>query len=92
MRAMIITMPQSHSDSNEIKRPVAPWRIGVDVGGTFTDLVLADSGGEVWVAKVPSVPADPSEGVLAAVQRIAVDLGLPKSEILNTRSDSLWQI
>ena len=83
MRAMIITMPQSHSDSNEIKRPVAPWRIGVDVGGTFTDLVLADSGGEVWVAKVPSVPADPSEGVLAAVQRIAVDLGLPKSEILN---------
>ena len=79
MRAMIITMPQSHSDSNEIKRPVAPWRIGVDVGGTFTDLVLADSGGEVWVAKVPSVPDDPCEWVLAAVQRISVDLGLPKS-------------
>lgn len=63
--------------------PEAPWRIGVDVGGTFTDLVLADSRGKAWVAKVPSVPSDPSRGVIAAVQRIAVDLGLPKSELLN---------
>jgi N-methylhydantoinase A len=40
-------------------------RVGVDVGGTFTDLVaLVD--GEVRVAKVPSTPADQSAGVLAA--------------------------
>lgn len=25
--------------------PAAPWRIGVDVGGTFTDMVLADADG-----------------------------------------------
>ncbi|MCH9804495.1 hypothetical protein K0U73_11945, partial [bacterium] len=31
-----------------------PWRIGVDVGGTFTDLVLVDVAGTTHVAKVPS--------------------------------------
>ena len=59
-----------------------PWRIGVDVGGTFTDLVLADATGATWVAKVPSVPADPSRGVLAAVQRLAVDLGMTQQDVL----------
>jgi len=76
-------MTQSETSPGTTNRPVAPWRIGVDVGGTFTDLVLADAGGRAWVAKVPSVPSDPSAGVLSAVQRIAVDLGLPKSEILS---------
>lgn len=79
-------MSQSESRSLSNTRPVAPWRIGVDVGGTFTDLVLADAEGRAWVAKVPSVPSDPSEGVLSAVQRISVDLGLPKSEILSNCS------
>ena len=63
-------------------RPVAPWRIGVDVGGTFTDLVLVDADASTWVAKVPSVPSDPSQGVLAAVERVAVDLGLPTRDVL----------
>lgn len=62
--------------------PVAPWRIGVDVGGTFTDLVMADATGATRVAKVPSVPADPSRGVLAAVERLAGDLGLTTSDVL----------
>ena len=79
-------MSQSESSSLSSNRPTAPWRIGVDVGGTFTDLVLADAEGRVWVAKVPSVPSDPSAGVLSAVQRISVDLGLPKSEILTNCS------
>ena len=63
-------------------RPAAPWRIGVDVGGTFTDLVLADAQGARWVAKVPSVPADPSRGVHAALARVAVDLGMPLGDVL----------
>ena len=42
------------------------WALGVDVGGTFTDAVLA-SGGGVFTAKVPTTPADQSEGVMAAV-------------------------
>lgn len=52
------------------------------MGGTFTDLVLADSVGSVTVAKVPSVPADPSQGVLDAVERVADLLDLPVERIL----------
>ncbi len=62
--------------------PKAPWRIGVDVGGTFTDLVLADDDGATWVAKVPSVPSDPSQGVLAAIDRLAADLGTTAQAVL----------
>ncbi len=69
-------------DTMTMQQPQAPWRIGVDVGGTFTDLVLADTTGATWVVKVPSVPADPSRGVLAAVQRIAADLNQPLEQVL----------
>jgi N-methylhydantoinase A len=41
--------------------------LGVDVGGTFTDAVLA-SGGRLYTAKAPTTPDDQSEGVLAAVR------------------------
>jgi len=47
-------------------------RVGVDVGGTFTDLVaLVD--GEVRIAKVPSTPSDQSAGVMTAVAATGVD-------------------
>src|SRR5262245_52182629 len=47
-------------------------RIGVDVGGTFTDLVaLVD--GRLAVAKVPSTPADQSLGVMSALDDVGVD-------------------
>ena len=64
------------------RRPIAPWRIGVDVGGTFTDLVLADARGATWVAKVPSVARDPSRGVIAALERLAGDLDRTVQELL----------
>lgn len=44
-------------------------RLGVDVGGTFTDLVLVD-GDAVRVAKVPSTPADQAEGILAGLDQL----------------------
>jgi N-methylhydantoinase A len=44
------------------------YRLGVDVGGTFTDLLLIDeSSGETFSAKVPSTPADSSIGVLNGI-------------------------
>lgn len=44
--------------------------IGVDIGGTFTDLVLRDEAtGTVVVAKEPTTPAEPERGVLAALDR-----------------------
>ena len=47
----------------------ARCRIGVDVGGTFTDIVLND-GGALRTAKVSSVPDDPSRGFFTGVERI----------------------
>src|SRR5262249_756038 len=60
------------------------WRIGIDIGGTFTDVALVEEqSGRIGVAKVPTTPADPAEGVLraleAAMRRYAVsaaDVGL----------------
>jgi N-methylhydantoinase A len=44
------------------------WRIGVDIGGTFTDVALVEEGsGRIGVAKVPTTPEDLAEGVLAAL-------------------------
>ena len=52
--------------------------LGVDVGGTFTDAVIA-VGGRLVTAKAPTTPEDQSEGVLAAVSAalaiIAIILG-----------------
>ena len=61
---------------------VAPWRIGVDVGGTFTDMVLRDAAGAVRIFKAPSVPADPSEGVLGVLRLAAQQLDLPLTALL----------
>ncbi|MBW3618617.1 MAG: hydantoinase/oxoprolinase family protein [Actinobacteria bacterium] len=46
-------------------------RMGVDVGGTFTDVVL-ERDGVIEVAKVPSTPQDQAEGVLAGGDRLGV--------------------
>ncbi|MDY6917417.1 MAG: hydantoinase/oxoprolinase family protein, partial [Chloroflexota bacterium] len=46
-------------------------RIGIDVGGTFTDLVAFDEGaGDFSVVKLPSTPRDPSDGVIRALQQL----------------------
>ena len=60
-----------------------PWRVGVDVGGTFTDLVVADSEGRTEVFKVPSVPADPGEGVINALTTACEALGQPMEKFLS---------
>ena len=54
--------------------PGAEYRIGIDVGGTFTDMVLVDAGGRFHVFKTSSVPADPSRGVLDVLEIAARSL------------------
>jgi N-methylhydantoinase A len=45
------------------KRPAARVIVGIDTGGTFTDVALLDPAtGRVWTAKTPSTPDDPSQG------------------------------
>src|SRR5437868_13312314 len=58
------------------------YRIGVDVGGTFTDLVAVDAGGLTTLAKVPSTPEDPSLGVLDGLAALAERLGLGRAALL----------
>ena len=58
------------------------WRIGVDVGGTFTDLVGVDRDGRIHVHKVPTTPSDPAEGVLSAIATFAGANGLTTHELL----------
>ncbi len=58
------------------------YRIGIDVGGTFTDLVAIDAGGEATLAKVPSTPEDPSLGVIAGIGALAAKLGLDPADLL----------
>ncbi|MBL8670343.1 MAG: hydantoinase/oxoprolinase family protein [Alphaproteobacteria bacterium] len=64
------------------QRPAAPWRIGVDVGGTFTDMVLVDDTGILSVFKVPSVPSSPADGVIAAVDAAAAHFGMTRGAFL----------
>ena len=48
----------------------APFRIGVDIGGTFTDLVVAGAAGELFAHKAPTTPQDPTVGVLDATNEM----------------------
>jgi N-methylhydantoinase A len=52
-------------------------RIGVDTGGTFTDVVAFDDDtGELAATKTPSTPADPAEGFLGGVAKVLAELGV----------------
>ncbi|MBV8917979.1 hydantoinase/oxoprolinase N-terminal domain-containing protein, partial [Bradyrhizobium sp.] len=56
--------------------------IGIDVGGTFTDLVAIDAAGRTVFAKSPSTPSDQSIGVMAGLDELARRLGLSTAEML----------
>jgi N-methylhydantoinase A len=58
------------------------YRLGVDVGGTFTDfLLLNEDTGETKTAKVPSTPEDSSIGVLNGVAKICESSGIDPADI-----------
>jgi N-methylhydantoinase A len=56
-------------------------RIGVDVGGTFTDVVLALPDGQIHVNKTTTTPADPGEGVAAGVAAVLAEARLAPSAV-----------
>jgi N-methylhydantoinase A len=58
------------------------YRIGVDVGGTFTDLVAVDGEGRVAIAKSASTPEDPSIGVMDGIGLLAGELGTEARALL----------
>jgi N-methylhydantoinase A len=47
-----------------------PWRIGIDIGGTFTDVALVDeASGRIEVAKIPTTPADFGQAVITGIRQ-----------------------
>lgn len=58
------------------------YRLGVDVGGTFTDLLLFNEGtGAFWRHKTPSTPHDSSEGILNGFKALCEDAQIEASQI-----------
>jgi N-methylhydantoinase A len=58
------------------------YRLGVDVGGTFTDILLMDeSSGDTWRAKTASTPHDQSVGVLRGMERACEAAGISLAEV-----------
>jgi len=55
--------------------------VGVDIGGTFTDVVVSSPGAPARIMKLPSTREDPSIAVLQALRRMAADWGLASQQI-----------
>src|SRR6202051_3042219 len=58
------------------------FTIGIDVGGTYTDLVAIDETGKTLFAKSPSTPSDQSVGVMAGLEELARRLQMTRAEML----------
>ncbi|GAA0928256.1 hydantoinase/oxoprolinase family protein [Pseudonocardia zijingensis] len=58
------------------------YRLGVDVGGTFTDVLLVEEAtGTTWRAKTSSTPADQSVGVLTGIGKVCAQAGIALSDV-----------
>ena len=62
--------------------------LGIDIGGTFTDLVAVDESGTVTFVKTASTPEDQSSGVLAGLDLMAEHLGIGLADLL-ARTDRI---
>jgi N-methylhydantoinase A len=58
-------------------------QVGVDVGGTFTDVVAVDDNGEIHYAKTPSTPEDSSIGVINGIKKLLQELKMPPESIIS---------
>ena len=56
-------------------------QIGVDIGGTFTDIVALDERGRLVLTKVPTTPKDLLEGIALAVRRVLAEADAPASAV-----------
>ncbi|MEE3288800.1 MAG: hydantoinase/oxoprolinase family protein, partial [Pseudomonadota bacterium] len=58
------------------------WRLGIDIGGTFTDVALVnDADGTIGIAKTPTTPADFGKAVLTGLQEAISRYGVPPGEV-----------
>ena len=59
------------------------YRLGIDVGGTFTDFLLVDEEGNSEVYKVLSTPPDPSMGTMNGLEEMAAEKGVKLADFLS---------
>ena len=57
-------------------------RMAVDIGGTFTDLIVEDDDGQLWLRKASTTPDDPAQGLLDVLEVAAQDMGLTRRHLL----------
>jgi N-methylhydantoinase A len=60
------------------------YRLGIDTGGTFTDLILVDDGGGVQLFKSPSTPTDPPQAIRNGLDLVATALGVDAPAFLTS--------
>jgi N-methylhydantoinase A len=61
---------------------MAVWTLAIDVGGTFTDVTLADAAtGKIWTTKTPSTPEDLSVGFMRGIDKILTLAGMEPADI-----------
>src|ERR1700733_13670757 len=56
--------------------------LGIDIGGTFTDLVLMDEDGNISTAKAPTTPGELEKGVFDAIALVAATQGVAVEQLL----------
>jgi len=62
------------------------YRLGIDVGGTFTDFVLVDQAGKLTETKTPSTPSNPGEAISKGLVQLSESLGISADVLLRSCS------
>lgn len=63
----------------------APYRVGVDIGGTFTDIIIADGDGRLYTKKVSSSTENYALAIISGVEELLAESGIPASMIAEIR-------
>jgi N-methylhydantoinase A len=59
------------------------YQIGIDMGGTFTDIVVINQNGEMWTDKADTTPKNLIEGLLNSLENVSEQMGLSSTNLLN---------
>jgi len=57
------------------------FRAGVDIGGTFTDIVVVGSGGSMYIKKLPSTPDDYGRGIVSGLKELLGEIGAAPADV-----------
>lgn len=73
-------MPSGHLNKHEV---IMSYRVGVDIGGTFTDFSILDENGKTFLWKEDSDPVTPARAIQRGLEAVASELGFSQEEFLS---------